>query len=97
MSCVHVAGDEVSTLTHDFRQSGFAISVDGCHLGKFNDASPRVPCVSRFCPSRLEFIRPLADQLTLQKPPLLIGQIGYSDLQHNSPLTAWQKAPTSEA
>jgi hypothetical protein len=88
MFCVHVAGDELGTLTHDFRQNGFASSVNGCHLDQFNDASPRVPCVARFSPSRLEFNRPLADQLTLQRPPLLIGQIGYSDPQHYSPLTA---------
>jgi hypothetical protein len=41
--------------------------------------------------------RPLANQLTLQRPPLLIGQVGDSDLQHYSPLTACQKPPTSEA
>jgi hypothetical protein len=88
---VHVAGDEVGALTHDFRQNGFAISVNGCHLDQFNDASARVPCVARFYPRRLELNRPLPDQLTLQRPPLLIGQIGYSDLQHDSPFTACQK------
>ena len=88
MFCVHVAGDELGALTHDFRQNGFAISVNGCHLDQFNDASPRVPCVVRLSPSRFELGCPLADQLTLQRPPLLIRQIGYSDLQHYFPLIA---------
>jgi hypothetical protein len=51
MFCVHVAGDELDALTHDFRQNGLAISVDGCHLNQLNDASPRVPYVARFSPS----------------------------------------------
>jgi hypothetical protein len=88
MLCVHVAGDEPDTLTHDFRQNGFAISIDRCHLDQINDASPCVLCVVRFSPSQPEFIRPLPDQLTLQRPSLFIGQIGYRDLQHDSPLTA---------
>jgi hypothetical protein len=96
MFCVHVAGDELDALTHDFRQNGFAISVNGCHLDQLNDAPPRVPCLARFSPTGLELRCPLADQLTLQRPPLPIGQIGYSDLQHHSPLTACQKPPTSE-
>jgi hypothetical protein len=87
---VHVAGDEFGALAHDFRQNGLAISVNGCHLNQLNDARPRVIKVVRFSPSRLEFKRPLADQLTLQRPPLLIRQIGESDLQHDSPLTAYQ-------
>jgi hypothetical protein len=65
MFCVHVAGDELDALTHDFRQNGFAISVNGYHLDQLNDAPPRVPCVARFFPTRLELRRPLADQLTL--------------------------------
>jgi hypothetical protein len=97
MLCVHVAGDELGTVTHDFRQNFFAISVNRCHLNQLHDASPRVPHVVRFSPSRLEFSGPLADQLTLQRPPLLIGQIGYSDLEHDSLLPAYQKPPTSEA
>src|SRR5437899_284415 len=97
MLCVYVAGDELGALTHDFRQNGFAISVNRCHLHQLNDASPRLPGVARFSPSRLELNRPLADQLTLQRPPLLIGQIGSSDLQHYSPLPACQKPPTSAA
>jgi hypothetical protein len=97
MLCVHVAGDELGTLTHDFRQNGFAIPVNRCHLNQVNDAAPRVPCVVRFSPSRLKLSRPLADQLTLQRPPLLTGRIGYSDPEHCSPLTASQKPPTSEA
>jgi hypothetical protein len=87
MFCVHVAGDELDALTHDFRQNGFAISVNRCHLDQLNDAPPRVRHVARFSPTRLEFRRPLADQLTLQRPPLLIGRMGYSDLQHYSPST----------
>jgi hypothetical protein len=43
MLCVHVAEDEFGTLTHDFRQDGFAISVNRCHLNQINDASPHVP------------------------------------------------------
>jgi hypothetical protein len=73
MFCVHVAGDELGTLTHDFRQNGFAIAVNRYHLDQLNDASPRVPCVVRFSPGRLELSRPLADQLTLQGPPLPVG------------------------
>ena len=88
MFCVHIAGDELGTLTHDFRQDSFAIPVNSCHLGQFNDASPCVLRVARFSPSRLEFNRPLADYQTLQRPPLLIGQIGYRDLQHYFPLPA---------
>jgi hypothetical protein len=97
MLCVHVAGYELGTLAHDFRQNFFAISINRCHLDQVNDASPRVPSVARFSPGRQELNRPLADQLTLQRPPLLVGQIGYRDLQHYSPLTACQKRPTSEA
>jgi hypothetical protein len=94
---VYVAGDELSTLAHDFRQNGFAVSVDRYHLDQLNDGSPRVPGVVRFSPGRFELSCPLADQLTLQCPPLRIGQIGDSDLQHYSPLTVCQKPPTSEA
>src|SRR6266851_4993311 len=96
MLCIHVAGDELDALTHDFRQNGFAVSVNGCHLDQINDAPPHVPYVASFSPSRLEFTRPLADQQTLQRPPLLIGQIGYSDLQHCSSSTACQKLPTAK-
>jgi hypothetical protein len=63
---VHVARDELGTLAHDFRQNFFANSVNRCHVNQLNDASPRVPYVVRFSPSRLELSRPLADQLTLQ-------------------------------
>jgi hypothetical protein len=90
MFCIHVAGDELGTLTHDFRQNGFTIVVDGCHLDHFDNASSRIACLARFSPSRLELSRPLADQQTLQAPPLLIGQIGNRDLQHRSPLTAYR-------
>jgi hypothetical protein len=76
MLCVNVAGDELDALTHEFRQNGFSTSVNGCHLDQFNDAPPRVACVARFSPSRLKLSRPLADQLTLQRPPLLIRKVG---------------------
>src|SRR5258705_4224999 len=88
---VHVAGDELGALTHDFRQGGFAIPVNECYLDQINDAPSRVPCVVLFAPTRLELSCPLADQLTLQSPPLLIGQIGDSDLQHYSPSTPCHK------
>jgi hypothetical protein len=97
MLCVHIAGDEFGTLTHDFRQNSFVISVNRYHLDQLNDASPRVLCMVRLSPGQLELIRPLADQLTLQRPPLLIRLIGYGDLQHYSPSTACQKPTTSEA
>src|SRR5258708_940788 len=73
MLCVYVGCDELDALTHDFRQYGFAISVNGGHLAQLNDAPPRVPYATRFSPSRLELSRPPAGQLTLQRPPLLIG------------------------
>src|SRR5258706_5538233 len=85
MFCVHVAGDDLAPLTHDFGQNGFAVSVNGYHLDQLNNAFPRVSYVARFSPSRLELSRPLTDQLTLQRPPLLIRQVGQSDLQHYSP------------
>jgi hypothetical protein len=97
MLCVHVAGDELGTLTHDFRQNFFAISVNRCHVNQVNEASPRVLYVVGFAPGRLELSRPLADQLTLQQPPLLRGRLGYSDPEHCSPSTASQKPPTFEA
>jgi hypothetical protein len=53
--------------------------------------------VALFSPSQPQLSRPLPDQLTLQRPPLLIRQIGYSDLQHYRPSTACQKPPTSKA
>jgi hypothetical protein len=82
MFCVHVGSNELGTLTHHFRQNGFALPVNRYHLNHFNDVPPRVACEMRFSPSRLQFIRPLVDQLTLQGPPLPVGQIGYSDFQH---------------
>jgi hypothetical protein len=94
MLCVNVAGDELGVLTDDFRPNGLAISVDGCHFGQIRDASSCVRCAARFSPRRLEFNRPLANQLTLQRPPLLIGQFGYIDLHHYSPSTAYQKPLT---
>jgi hypothetical protein len=97
MFCVHVAGDELGTITHDLPKNGFAISVNECHFDQVNDAPSRVTRVPLFLPSQLELCRPLSDQLTLQGPPLLVGRTGYSDLQHYSPSTACQKSPTSEA
>ena len=93
MFCVHVAGDELAALTHDFRQNGFAVSVNGCHRDQLNNAPPRVAYVARFPPRRLELSRPLTDQVTLQRPPLLIRRVGQSDLQHYSPSTARWKPP----
>jgi hypothetical protein len=58
---VHVAGGEIGTLAHDFRQNFLAISVNRCHLSQLNDAFPRVPYVVRFLPGRPELGRPLAD------------------------------------
>jgi|SRR4051794_15612517 hypothetical protein len=88
MLCVHIAGDELGTLAHDFRQNGFAISVNRCHLNEINNAPPRTHDVMRFSPSRLKLSRPLANQLTLQRPPLLVSRIGYRDLEHDSLLAA---------
>src|SRR6266849_783968 len=90
MFCVHVAGDELDALTHELRQNGFANSVNRCHVDQLNDAPPRIPYVARFSPSRLEFLRPLADQTTLQTPPLLSGQIGDGDLEHYFPFDCRQ-------
>jgi hypothetical protein len=61
MFCVNVAGNELSTVTHDSCQDGFPISVNRCHFNQFDDPSPRVFCVVCFSPSRLELGRPLAD------------------------------------
>jgi hypothetical protein len=41
MFCVHVAGDELAPLTHDFRQNRFTVSVNGCHLDQLNNAPSR--------------------------------------------------------
>jgi hypothetical protein len=87
MFCVHVARDKLDALTHDFRQNVFATSVNVRHFDQLNDAPPRVADASLIGPSRLELSRPLSDQLTLQRPPLFTGQIGYRDLEHYSPPT----------
>ncbi len=42
MFCVHVARDELDALTHDFRQNGFAISVNRGDIDQLNDALPRL-------------------------------------------------------
>jgi hypothetical protein len=82
MFWVNVGINELGALTHHFRQNFVAVQVNRYHLNHFNYVSPRVACEKRFSPSRLKFIRPLVDQLTLQGPPLPFGQIGYSDFQH---------------
>jgi len=84
--CVHVAGDEVDALTHEFRQNCFAISIDGCHFDKVHDALPQIPSLARLCPGRNQLIRPLAGQMTLERPPLLVGQFDHSDLEQYVPL-----------
>jgi hypothetical protein len=71
--CVHVAGNKLGTLARDLRQDGLSVSVYRYHLNQLYDAFSRVPCVARSSLSRLEFGRPLADQLTMQRPPLLTG------------------------
>jgi hypothetical protein len=81
---------------HDFSQNFFAIWINRCHLHQVNNPSSLVRYEAIFSPGRPEFRRPLADQLTLQRPPLLIGQIGDSDLEHGSLLTTCQKPPISE-
>jgi hypothetical protein len=85
MFCVHVASYELRTLTQDFRQDGFTVAVNRYDFRQLNDESQFVSCAVRFSPSRPELIRPLADQLTLQGPPLPVRQFGDSDLQHQSP------------
>jgi hypothetical protein len=82
MLCVYVAGDELGTLIHDLRQNSLSVSVNRCHIDQLNNAFSRVPCVTLFSPSRLELSRPLADQLPLQRPSLLIGRISYSYPEH---------------
>src|SRR2546430_14951816 len=84
MFWVYVAGDELSPVTHNFRQSFFAITVDRCHLGQFNDALAGFPRYSSFSPGRPELSCPLADQLTLQRPPLPLRRARHSDPQHCS-------------
>jgi hypothetical protein len=61
MLCIHVASNELGTLTHDFRQNGFTTTVNGCHLDHFNDAPARIACLALFSPSRLELSRPMSD------------------------------------
>jgi hypothetical protein len=97
MFCIDVAGDELGAPIHDFRQNGFAIAINQYHLGQINCAPSRVSDAARFSPSQRKLRRPLAGQLPLQRPPLLVGQIGDSYLQHYSPSAAYQKLPTSEA
>jgi hypothetical protein len=97
MLCVHVTGDELDALAHEFSQNGFSTPVNGCHLDQLNEAPPRVAYVARLSPSRLELSHPLADQLTLQRPPLLIRQVGHSDFQHDYSWTACQKPLMPEA
>jgi hypothetical protein len=51
MRCVHVAGDNLRSVAHDFRQNVFASSVNECDVDQLNDASAGVPAAVRFCPS----------------------------------------------
>src|SRR5258706_14948679 len=53
MFCIHIAGDELGTLTHDFRKNGFTIVVDGCDLDHFDNASPHIARLALLSPSRL--------------------------------------------
>jgi|HubBroStandDraft_6_1064221.scaffolds.fasta_scaffold02188_3 hypothetical protein len=39
MRCVHVAGDKLRSVAHDFRQNIFAASIDECHVLQFNETS----------------------------------------------------------
>src|SRR5258708_27787178 len=84
MFCVYIAGDELAPATHNFRQSFFAITVDRCHLGQFNDALAGFPRYLSFSPCRPELSCPLADQLTLQRPPLTFRTVRHTDPQHSS-------------
>jgi hypothetical protein len=84
-------------VTHDFCQNGFARLVNECHVDQLDDAPAGVAFVALFSPSQPQLSRPLTDQLTLQRPPLLIRQIGYIDLQHHSPSTSRKKTPTLKA
>src|SRR5205085_5654013 len=84
MFCVYVAGDELAPVTHNFRQNFFAITADRCHLGQFDEALAGIPRYLSFSPGRPEFSGPLADQLTLQRPPLLFRRVRHGDPQHNS-------------
>jgi hypothetical protein len=84
-------------LTHDFCQNGFARLVNECHVDQLDDAPAGVAFVALFSPSQPQLSRPLTDQLTLQRPPLLIKQIGYIDPQQHSPSTSRQKPATLKA
>jgi hypothetical protein len=70
---VHVAGNELRSIAHNFRQNRFTFPVNRCHFDQVNDASPHVPRMMRFFPSRFQLIRPLPNQMTLQGPPEFIG------------------------
>src|SRR6266567_5558162 len=95
MFCVYVAGDELAPVTHNFRQSFFAIAVDRCHLDQFDDALAGIPHYVSVSPGRPEFSCPLADQLTLQRPPLLSRRVRHSDPQHYSS-SLLRKAPGAD-
>jgi hypothetical protein len=69
---------------HDFSKNFFAISMNRCHLHQVKNRSSLVRYEASFPPGRPEFRRPLADQVTLQRPPQRIGQIGDGDLEHGS-------------
>jgi hypothetical protein len=51
MRCVHIAGDKLRPVAHDFRQNVFTSSVNGCNVDQFNHASAGVPAAPRISPS----------------------------------------------
>ncbi len=42
MFCVHIAGDDLGAVSHDFGQNGFAALVNECHVNEVYDASAPV-------------------------------------------------------
>lgn len=82
MLCVHIAGNELGSLTHHFRQRPLAAAPDKCHVGKLHDASTSVALLPNLSPGRHQLSDPLVDQSTLQRPALLVGRVGDVDLEH---------------
>jgi hypothetical protein len=85
MLCVYIPRDELGTLTHHFRQNGFAIPPNKCHVREFNYASTFVAQVVKRSPGRPQLSRPLINQAALQQPSLFIRRIGDIDFQHVFP------------
>jgi hypothetical protein len=79
---IYAACNELWILTHDFLQNGFAILINERHVVQVNDALARITLVACISPGQPELSRPRPDQATLEKPSLLVGQIGDSDPQH---------------